>query len=111
MLHTFANTEHRHKSWGGPPGPRPTPSSARSRWAEIVFIGAERVATERVQGDPRGPGGPPHKSMWHWAGLPAPQRSNAFIPHAVRRADPATQPGAPAADWLLVPRSRRLWQR
>src|SRR5258708_11704719 len=35
--------------WGGPPGRRPTPSSACSL-----------VVTERVQGDPRGPEGPPH---------------------------------------------------
>jgi hypothetical protein len=46
--------EHLCKSWGGPLGPRPTPSSAFSR-CEVRFTGKERV-----QGDPRGPGGPPH---------------------------------------------------
>jgi hypothetical protein len=60
--------------WGGPPGPRPTPPSARfwlrlgcsvgrSPWtaadALVGLLGAE----ERVQGDPRGPGGPPHLAL------------------------------------------------
>jgi GT2 family glycosyltransferase/glycosyltransferase involved in cell wall biosynthesis len=38
--------------WGGPPGPRPTPSSA--------FPELDQLTDSRVQGDPRGPGGPPH---------------------------------------------------
>jgi len=37
-----------HKMWGGPPGPRPAPRPA--------FSSNE----QRVQGDPRGPGGPPY---------------------------------------------------
>src|SRR5580704_13731164 len=42
-------------SIGGPPGPRPTPSSACWHRAGIRFNGRLRV-----QGDPRGPGGAPH---------------------------------------------------
>jgi GT2 family glycosyltransferase/glycosyltransferase involved in cell wall biosynthesis len=41
--------------WGGPPGPWPTPPSARSGFGEI-----DVVREERVQGDPHGLGGPPH---------------------------------------------------
>jgi TrmH family RNA methyltransferase len=40
--------------WGGPPGPRPTPSSA------VLELPTTR--DRRVQGDPRGPGGPPHSA-------------------------------------------------
>ncbi|HEY6392955.1 MAG TPA: amino acid adenylation domain-containing protein, partial [Bryobacteraceae bacterium] len=36
-----------HESWGGPPGPRPTPSSAPSQWEEIDLVGRRA-----------GPGGP-----------------------------------------------------
>jgi len=36
---------------GRTPGPRPTPSSPF------------RVEEQRVQGDPRGPGGPPYKDL------------------------------------------------
>src|SRR5216683_2874670 len=68
---TFPTLGMLHKPWGGPPGPRPTPSSALARWHHPDSIGEERV-----QGDPRGPGGPPHnlcsipnvgKTKWHWA--------------------------------------------
>src|SRR5258708_31318641 len=41
--------------WGGPPGPRPTPSSASSRCEDTDFMG-----TKRVQVDSLGPGGPHH---------------------------------------------------
>src|ERR1700689_2630849 len=36
------------ESWGGPPGPRPTPPSARSRASEPDFIGEERVRGTRA---------------------------------------------------------------
>jgi hypothetical protein len=39
--------------WGGPPGPRPAPWPACG--------GPAPTRDMRVQGDPRGPGGPPHK--------------------------------------------------
>src|ERR1035438_2007151 len=42
--------------WGGPPGPRPTPPSACG-----VIQEPDAPSEERVQGDPRGPGGPPHR--------------------------------------------------
>ena len=45
----------RFAEWGGPPGPRPAPSPACSGQGEI-----DAVAEQRVQGDPRGPGGPPY---------------------------------------------------
>jgi glycosyltransferase involved in cell wall biosynthesis len=45
----------RFAEWGGPPGPRPAPSPACPGLDEID-LRRER----RVQGDPRGPGGPPH---------------------------------------------------
>src|SRR5258708_34863567 len=46
ILHTVTTM------WGGPPGPRPTPASACSI-----------MGKDRVQADPRGPGGPPH-NLW-----------------------------------------------
>src|SRR5258708_30246822 len=46
--------KHRDE-WGGPPGPRPTPSSACSVREEPDLVD-KRVGP----GDPRGPGGPPH---------------------------------------------------
>src|SRR5258708_35937118 len=55
MQHPFSTIEHLHELWDGPPGPRPRPTSAFSGWDEIDLLGKERV-----QGDPRGPGGPPH---------------------------------------------------
>jgi hypothetical protein len=45
--------------WGGPPGPQPTPSSACR-----VLKEADSVGEERVQGDPRRPGGLPHDCIW-----------------------------------------------
>jgi hypothetical protein len=45
-----------HKLWGGPPGTRTTPSSARHDGQ-----GIDSSSKERVQGDPRRPGGLPHK--------------------------------------------------
>jgi len=44
----------RFQLWGGPPGPRPTPPSASLEWDQ------PDSQQERVQGDPLGPGGPPH---------------------------------------------------
>jgi len=41
--------------WGRPPGLLPTPPSAYSQLDET-----DRLDKERVRGDPRGPGGPPH---------------------------------------------------
>jgi hypothetical protein len=44
-----------HSWWGGPPGPQPGPWPAcRERQA------LDSSGEERVQGDPRGPRGPPH---------------------------------------------------
>jgi hypothetical protein len=51
----FPIADNLHNSWGGPPGPRPTPPSA-SRTLQAV--GA--VGEQRDEGVPRGPGGPPH---------------------------------------------------
>jgi len=59
---------YRQEWWGGRPRPRPAPWPA-CRVRHGVATGGEK----RVQGDPRGPGGPPHqpfrnrsflKSMW-----------------------------------------------
>jgi len=55
MPHTFPNTEQSALIVGRPPGPQPTPPSACCRVYEADFSGEKRV-----QGDPRGPGGPPH---------------------------------------------------
>jgi protein ImuB len=44
--------------WGGPPGPRPAPWPACREWQAL-----DCSAKERVQGDPRGPGGPPHNLL------------------------------------------------
>src|ERR1035441_8511026 len=41
--------------WGGPPGPRPAP------WPAWCVSHGLDLKEERVQGDPRGPGGPPHR--------------------------------------------------
>ena len=45
--------------WGGPPGPQPTSSSACWDLEKADFAGEERV-----QGDPRRPGGLPHDCIW-----------------------------------------------
>src|ERR1039457_6604564 len=45
-----------YRWWGGPPRPRPAPWPAPCRWQV-----ADSACEERVQGDPRGPGGPPHR--------------------------------------------------
>jgi hypothetical protein len=42
--------------WGGPPGPQPAPWPACPKPDDLV-------SEERVQGDPRGPGGPPHNAV------------------------------------------------
>src|ERR1035437_2211157 len=55
MPHTFPGTAQSALIVGGPPGPQPTPPSARRSVDDADFIGEKRV-----QGDPRGPGGPPH---------------------------------------------------
>ena len=59
---------------------RRTPWSATD--ALVGLLGLDEVdcvSAERVQGDPRGPGGPPHdycksssigKTKWHWDGIP-----------------------------------------
>src|SRR5580693_3981770 len=55
MPHTFLTSERRHKLWSGPPGPRPTPSSA--------CLSCRKALIHRTQGrvrGTRGPGGPPH---------------------------------------------------
>ena len=44
-------------SWGGPPGPRPTPPSASSDLPQSDVLGQKRD-----EGVPRGRGGPPHQS-------------------------------------------------
>jgi hypothetical protein len=58
---------------GRSPGPQPPPSSACR-----VLKEADSVSEERVQGDPRRPGGLPHydytipsfgKTKWHWDGI------------------------------------------
>src|SRR5260370_15056465 len=60
-LHSCANATYvsPDRTICGPPGPGgplgTTPSSALARWHQLDSIGEERV-----QGDPRGPGGPPH---------------------------------------------------
>ena len=48
-------TRRTEEWWGGPPGPQPAPWPACPRWQAVDSSGEERV-----QGDPRGPGGPPH---------------------------------------------------
>src|SRR5580658_6681350 len=49
--------------WGGPPGPQPTPWSARPRRQPV-----DAWREERDDGVPRGPGGPPHElCRIHWA--------------------------------------------
>src|SRR3989442_10564660 len=76
MPQAFPITDHLHKLWGGPPGPRPAPWPASPRSCKSLC----GMSHERVQGDPRGPGrgpgGPPHnlcrihvftKSLWHYA--------------------------------------------
>src|ERR1039457_1406182 len=45
-------------SWGGPPGPQPTPASARWDWMKLILF-----TEERIQGDPRRPGGLPHRCV------------------------------------------------
>src|SRR5690349_4383743 len=73
---SFPTSEHRHKSWCGPPGPRPAPWPASRVWKKID---CERAA---------GPGGPARtrgssaqaqapldfyrapsllQTQWHWA--------------------------------------------
>jgi len=52
---SFHTVEHRHTWWGGPPGLQPAPWPACREWQALDSSGKERV-----QGDPRGPGGPPH---------------------------------------------------
>ena len=56
MPQAFPITDHLHKLWGGPPGPRPAPWPASPRSCKSLY----GMSHERVQGDPRGPGGPPH---------------------------------------------------
>ena len=51
MPQLFTRPDIPHILWGGPLGPRPAPR----RLYEV-----DPIAEERVQGDPRGPGGPPH---------------------------------------------------
>jgi hypothetical protein len=46
----------RTEGWGGRPRPRPAPWPAY-RLSQVVDSARE----ERVRGDPRGPGGPPHQ--------------------------------------------------
>src|SRR5665811_1400143 len=55
MPHTFPSTAQSALIVGRTPGPQPTPPSARRSVDDSDFIGEKRV-----QGDPRGPGGPPH---------------------------------------------------
>ena len=43
MSYSFPITGHLYKLWGGPPGPRPTPSSACSGLDETDLLGKERV--------------------------------------------------------------------
>ena len=51
-------TGHLHKLWGGRPRPQPAPWPAfRPR------EGFDPTTGQRVQGDPRGPGGPPHQDL------------------------------------------------
>jgi hypothetical protein len=74
------------KLWGGPPGPQPAPWPACRRPDPVDFVGEERV-----QGDPRGPGGPPHnlrrsrryaKSMRHYSS-PPPSHFEIFPQHGI----------------------------
>ena len=81
MSLSFREINILHRSWGGPPGPRPTPPSA--------FPDAETPVLIEPRAGPGGPartGGPPHKlcripspekTKWHWAGVPALQRPAA----------------------------------
>src|ERR1035437_4210775 len=55
MPHTFPSTAQSALIVGRTPGQQPTPPSARRSVDDADFIGEKRV-----QGDPRGPGGPPH---------------------------------------------------
>jgi len=55
MPHSLQMQSYLHILWGGPPGPQPAPRPACRRPDPVDFVGQERV-----QGDPRGPGGPPH---------------------------------------------------
>src|SRR5260370_3110946 len=80
MSYSFPITGHLYKWWGGPPGPRPTTSSACSGLDETDLLGKERV-----QGDPRGPGVRPTiyagfpvsgKLYEHWARMPVLQDRN-----------------------------------
>jgi hypothetical protein len=52
MPHSFPTTEHLHKSWGRPPGLRPTPPSAcwRLHDADIVVPAAGRGRAARTRG-------------------------------------------------------------
>src|SRR3984885_5357538 len=55
LVLSYPTAGHADPLWGGPPGPRPTLSSASSHVDAPDFIGEERVPE-----DPRGPGGPTH---------------------------------------------------
>src|ERR1019366_9517632 len=55
MPQAFPSTAQSALIGGRTPGPQPTPPSARRSVDDADFIGEKRV-----QGDPRGPGGPPH---------------------------------------------------
>ncbi len=51
-----------HELWGGRPRPRPAPWPAFRASKEI-----DSSTRRRVQGDPRGPGGPPHQYLRRFA--------------------------------------------
>src|SRR5439155_21889602 len=51
----FPITGRPAKSVGRTPGPRPAPWPACPLWMRLILL-----AKSGVQGDPRGPGGPPH---------------------------------------------------
>src|SRR5665811_727802 len=81
MPHTFPSTAQSALIVGRTPGPQPTPPSARRSVDDADFIGEKRV-----QGDPRGPGGPPH----NFGGIRS--FGKKYVAHALLRAAPALLP-------------------
>src|ERR1035437_2000236 len=108
MPHTFPSTAQSASIVGRTPGPQPTPPSARRSVDDADFIGEKRV-----QGDPHGPGGPPHnfggiRSFGKkYAALPG-SGSAASCPR--RSTPPAARPpkrSTPPAAWPAPGRERR----
>src|ERR1039457_6249333 len=53
---SFPTTEHLRRLWGRPPGLQPAPRPAFRGWQAL-----DSSSEQRVQGDPRRPGGLPHQ--------------------------------------------------